>query len=82
MKYILYFLGFILLLACDAKPIDYSKHIHKPSYARAGSTQTGRLRKAHARKGVSTSKRAFKNRLNSKSYYNRNRHRRKLRKMI
>ena len=71
----------IFLIACDAKPIDYSKHVHKSSYVRAGSTQTGSLRKAHARKGVSTSKRAFKNRLNSKSYYNRNRHRRKLRKM-
>jgi hypothetical protein len=70
----------IFLIACDAKPIDYSKRIHKSSYARAGSTQTGSLRKAHARKGVSTSKRAFKNRLNSKSYYNRNRHRRKLKK--
>ena len=70
----------ILLIGCDAKPIDYSKRIHKSTYARAGSTQTGIIRKAHARKGVSTSKRAFKNRLNSKSYYHRNKHRRKLRK--
>ena len=80
MKYVFYFIGLILLLACDAKPIDYSKRIHKSSYARAGSTQTGSLRKAQVRKGISTSKRAFKNRLNSKSYYNRNRHRRKLKK--
>ena len=80
MKYVFYFMGLIFLFACDAKPIDYSKRIHKSSYARAGSTQTGSLRKAHARKGISTSKRAFKNRLNSKSYYNRNRNRRKLRK--
>lgn len=70
----------IFLLACDAKPIDYSKRIHKSSYARSSSTQTGQLRKANVRKSVSTSKRAFKNRLNSKSYYHRNRHRRKLRK--
>ena len=70
----------IFLIGCDAKPIDYSKHTRKSSYVRAGSTQTGRLSKSHGRKGVSTSKRAFKNRLNSKSYYNRNRHRRKLRK--
>jgi hypothetical protein len=80
MKYVFYFMGLILLLACDAKPIDYSKHTRKSSYARASSPQTGQLRKAHARKGVSTSKRAFKNRLNSKSYYNRNRHKKKLRK--
>ena len=81
MKKILYItLVHIFLIGCDAKPIDYSKHTRKSSYALAGSTQTGSIRKAHARKGVSTSKRAFKNRLNSKSYYNRNRHRRKLRK--
>jgi hypothetical protein len=30
--------------------------------------------------GVSSSKRAFKNRINSRSYYNRNKNRRKLRK--
>ena len=72
----------ILLIACDAKPIDYSKHTRKSSYVRAGSTQTGRLSKSHARIGVGLSSRAFKHRLNSRSYYNRNRHRRKLRKMI
>ena len=81
MKKLLYIsLVHVFLIGCDAKPIDYDKHIHKSSYVRAGSTQTGSLRKAHARKGISTSKRAFENRLNSKSYYNRNRHRRKLRK--
>lgn len=69
----------IFLLSCDAKPIDYSKRTRKSSYVRAGSTQTGRLSKSHARMGVSTSKRAFKNRLNSRSYYNRNKNRRKLR---
>jgi hypothetical protein len=79
-KLVFFSLMTIFLIGCDAKPIDYSKHTRKSSYARAGSTQTGSLRKAHARKGVSTSKRAFKNRLNSKSYYNRNRHRRKLKK--
>ena len=70
----------IFLIGCDAKPIDYSKRTRKSSYVRAGSTQTGRLTKSHTRLGVSNSKRAFKNRLNSRSYYNRNRHRRKLRK--
>lgn len=36
----------IFLIGCDAKPIDYSKHTHKSSYVRAGSTQTGRLSKS------------------------------------
>lgn len=70
----------IFLIGCDAKPIDYSKHTRKSSYVRAGSTQTGSLRKSHARRGVSLSNRAFKDRLNSRSYYNRNRNRRKLMK--
>ena len=70
----------IFLIGCDAKPIDYPKHTRKSSYVRAGSTQTGRLSKSHARRGVSLSSRAFKNRLNSRSYYNRNENRRKLRK--
>jgi hypothetical protein len=70
----------IFLIGCDAKPIDYSKRTCKSSYVRAGSTQAGRLRKSHTRMGVSSSSRAFKNRLNSKSYYNRNKNRRKLRK--
>lgn len=69
----------IFLYGCDAKPIDYSKHTRKSSYVRAGSTQTGHLSKSHGRMGVSGSKRAFKNRLNSRSYYNRNKYRRKLR---
>jgi hypothetical protein len=68
------------LFACDLKPIDYSKKSRKSSYVSESTTQTGRLRKAHARKSISTSKRAFKNRLNSRSYYNRNKNRRKLRK--
>ena len=68
------------LFACDLKPIDYSKKTRKSSYARSSTTQTGQRRKAHARMGVSSSKRAFKNRINSRSYYNRNKHRRKLRK--
>ena len=79
-KLLLIYLAAIFLIGCDTKPIDYNNHTRKSSYVRAGSKQTGSLRKAHARKGVSTSKRAFKNRLNSKSYYNRNRHRRKLKK--
>ncbi len=70
----------IFLIGCDAKPIDYSKHTRKSSYVRAGSTQTGSLRKSHARRGVSLSSRAFKNRLNSRSYYYRNKNRRKMRK--
>ena len=70
----------IFLIGCDAKSIDYSKRTRKSSYVRAGSTQTGWLRKSHARMGVSSSSRAFKNRLNSRSYYNRNKNRRKLRK--
>ncbi len=70
----------VILIGCDAKPIDYSKHTRKSSYVRAGSTQTGRLRKSHARRGISLSNRAFKNRLNSRSYYNRNKNIRKLRK--
>lgn len=70
----------IFLIGCDAKPIDCSKRIRKGSYVRAGSTQTGHLSKSHARRGVSLSSRAFKNRLNSRSYYNRNKNRRKLRK--
>ena len=69
----------IFLVGCDAKPIDYSKHTRKSSYVRAGSTQTGRLSKSHGRMGVSGTKRAFKNRLNFRSYYNRNKYRRKLR---
>ena len=68
----------VFLIGCDAKPIDYSKHTRKSSYVRAGSTQTGGLTKSHARLGVGSSKRAFKNRLNSRGYYNRNRNRRKL----
>lgn len=68
------------LFSCDLKPIDYAKKTRKSSYVRASTTQTGRLRKAHVRKSISTSKRAFKNRLNARSYYNRNKHRRKLRK--
>ncbi len=69
----------IFLMACDAKPIDYSKRTRKSSYVQAASTQTGRLSKSHARRGVSLSSRAYKSRLNSRSYYNRNRLRRKLR---
>ena len=68
------------LFSCDLKPIDYSKKTRKSSYSRASITQTGQRRKAHARMGVSSSKRAFKNRINSRSYYNRNKNRRKLRK--
>ena len=68
------------LFACDLQPIDYSKKTRKSSFTRSSVTQTGRLRKAHARKGVSTSKRAFKNRINSRGYYYRNKNRRKLRK--
>ncbi len=68
----------IFLVGCDSKPIDYFKRTRKSSYVRAGSTQTGRLSKSHARRGVSLSSRAFKNRLNSRSYYNRNKNRRKL----
>lgn len=70
----------VFLFACDLKPIDYSKKTRKSSYSNASTTQTGQRRKAHARMGVSSSKRAFKNRINSRSYYNRNKHRRKLRK--
>ena len=67
MKKLLYItLVHIFLIWCDAKPIDYSKHTRKSSYVRAGSTQTGRLSKSHARRGVSLSSRAFKNRLNSR----------------
>ena len=80
MKKLLYItLVHIFLIGCDTKPIDYSNHTRKSSYVRAGSTQTGRLSKSHARKGVSLSSRAFKSRLNSRSYYNRNKSRRKLR---
>jgi hypothetical protein len=68
------------LFSCDLKPIDYSKKTRKSSYTRASTTQTGQRRKAHARMGVSSSKRAFKNRINSRSYYYRNKNRRKLRK--
>ncbi len=70
----------VLLLACDAKPIDYDKRTHRASYVRASSTQTGKLMKSHPRMGISSSSRAFKNRLNSKSYYHRNRHVRQHRK--
>ncbi len=81
MKKLLYiFLLPILLFACDLQPIDYSKKTRRSSFTRSSVTQTGRLRKAHARKGVSTSKRAFKNRINSRGYYYRNKNRRKLRK--
>ena len=68
------------LFSCDLKPIDYSKKTRKSSYTRASTTQTGQRRKAHVRMGVSSSKRAFKNRINSRSYYYRNKNRRKLRK--
>ena len=70
----------VFLFACDLQPIDYSKKTRRSSFTRSSVTQTGRLRKAHARKGVSTSKRAFKNRINSRGYYYRNKNRRKLRK--
>lgn len=81
MKKILFItLVHIFLIGCDAKPIDYSKRTRKSSYVRAGSTQTGRISMLHARRGVSLSSRAFKNRLNSRSYYSRNKNRRKLRK--
>lgn len=70
----------VFFFACDLQPIDYSKKRRKSSYVNASTTQTGRLRKAHARKSISTSKRAFKNRINSRGYYNRNKNRRKLRK--
>ncbi len=78
-KLFVYSLILIFLIGCDAKPIDYSKRTRKSSYVQAGSTQTGRLSKSHARRGVSLSSRAFKNRLNSRSYYNRKKSRRKLR---
>jgi hypothetical protein len=82
MKNLFYFsLLCFFLIGCDAKPIDYNKRARKSSYVRASSTQTGRLTKSYARRGVSTSNRAFKNRLNSRSYYNRNKNRKKLRKM-
>lgn len=84
MAYFKNILSFLLLstflFSCDLKPIDYSKKTRKSSYSRASTTQTGQRRKAHARMGVSSSKRAFKNRINSRSYYNRNKNRRKLRK--
>ena len=81
MKRILFItLVHIFLIGCDAKPIDYNKRIRKSSYVRAGSTQTGRISKSHVRRGISLSSRAFKNRLSSLSYYNRNKNRRKLRK--
>lgn len=84
MAYFKNILSFLLLstflFSCDLKPIDYSKKTRKSSYSRASITQTGQRRKAHARMGVSSSKRAFKNRINSRSYYNRNKNRRKLRK--
>ncbi len=81
MKRILFItLVHIFLIGCDAKPIDYNKRIRKSSYVRAGSTQTGSISKSHARRGISLSSRAFKNRLSSRSYYNRNKNRRKLRK--
>ncbi len=67
LKLIIVNLTAVLLLACDAKPIDYNKRTRKSSYVRAGSTQTGRPSKSHARMGVSSSSRAFKNRLNSRS---------------
>jgi hypothetical protein len=79
MKKLLYLFIALFLFACDLKPIDYSMKRRKSSYVSASTTQTGRLRKAHARKSISTSKRAFKNRINSRSYYNRNKNRRKLR---
>jgi hypothetical protein len=48
----LFFLSLLAinLWACDAKPIDYNKRTHKASYVRAGSTQTGKLRKSHPRR--------------------------------
>ncbi len=69
----------IYLLGCDLKPIDYSKRTRRSSFVRSGSTQTGRLRKSHARLGVSSSKNAFRKRIYSRGYYSRNRHRRRLR---
>ncbi len=81
MKQLLYSITLILsLMSCDLQPIDYSKKTRKSSYARASTTQSGQRRKAHARLGVSSSKRAFKNRINSRGYYYRNKNRRKLRK--
>lgn len=69
----------LTLIGCDLKPIDYTKRIRRSSFVRAGSTQTGRLKKSHSRMGVSTSKNAFKKRIYSRGYYSRNRHRRRLR---
>ena len=81
MKKLLFFtLMNIFLLGCDAKPINYDNRIHHSSSVRAGSSQTGRLNKPHQRRGVSLSGRAFKNRLNTRSYYYRNKKRMKLRK--
>jgi hypothetical protein len=79
-RYFLYHLLIATLISCDTKPIDYDKHIHRSSYIRSSTTQTGHLRKSHVRRGISLSHKAFKNRLNSRSYYHRNKHRRKLRK--
>lgn len=81
MKKLLYIsLVQLFLIACDLQPIDYSKKTRKSSYSRASTTQTGQRRKAHARMGVSSSKRAFKNRINSRGYYYRHKSRRSLRK--
>jgi len=70
----------LTLFGCDLKPIDYEKRLHKSSFVGASSTQTGSMRKSHARMSISSSERAFKNRLSSRSYYNRNRNRRRIRK--
>ncbi len=70
----------IFLVGCDAKPIDYSKRTRKSSYVRASSTQKGVLSKSHARMAISSSNQALRNRNNSRSYYNRNKNRMKLRK--
>lgn len=43
LKYLRIVLVGCFLIGCDAKPIDYDKIIHKSSYVRAGSAQTGRL---------------------------------------
>lgn len=80
MRNLIYLSLIILLFACDVKPIDYSKKVHKSSYAKSYSTQTGQLRRAHPRKSVSTSPRAFMNRINSRSYYYRHKSRKRLRK--
>ena len=77
---IVVFVFFLLVpfIGCDVQ--DKKERKSKSTYVKPYVTQTGKLVKGSVRKSWSSSPNRIKNQNRSKSYYNRNPNRRKLRK--